>query len=361
MAVFGMLSSTWMKQNGFGSLLIGIISATYYLFQIFGAPAAEHWVRRFGVRGALALGLACASLSSPLFAFTRTPLPLALFRGGAGFGVGVCVTAAQTALIRLSPPERRGVISGLHALAFAVGLALGPLLGPPLYEIEPKLAAVFGGAVFAAGLATTLLAVPSGVAGLSRQRLPVFSKIAVPLHAILAYGFSEGALFSLYPPVLVQRGTSVRDIGLILATFVAGSIALTMPIARLGDRIGRQRVLAGCVFMGVLSILGFWTQNFALMIALAFVAGGSIGSSYAVTMALVADSLTPDELPSGMSLFTIATGIGCVSGPVVTGACLSLFGDAVLFVPTALIFAALLPRLCLRAPLPPSKVGEVAL
>jgi MFS family permease len=260
------------------------------------------------------------------------------------------VTAAQTALISQSSPTQRGMVSGLHALAFALGLAIGPLIGPPLYEVQPKLAALFGGSIFALGLVTSFVTLPAGVTASSRQRLPVASKIRAPLHAIFAYGFAEATLFSLYPPTLIQRGISVGQIGFILTAFVVGSIAWTMPAAHYGERFGRQRVLAACVVVGVLSMLGLWTDNFLFMVVLAFFAGGSIGSSYALSMALVADPLTPDELPSGMALFTVALGAGCVAGPIVTGSALSVFDHGILFIPTALIFTALLPRLALRAP-----------
>jgi MFS family permease len=358
MAIFGMLTATWMEESGYQKLLIGVIAATYYLFQIFGAPAAERIMRRAGVRSALVVGLAFASLASPLFAFTRSPVLLGVVRGAAGFGVGVCVTAAQTALISLSSPAKRGFVSGLHALAFALGLALGPLIGPRLYEITPKLAAGFGGLVFAGALLTSLLEVPGGVTGSSLERLPVASKIRAPLHAILAYGFAEATLFSLYPPVLVQRGSTVREIGVVLTMFVLGSIVFTLPVARFGDRYGRERALAGCVALGIVSMLGLlWTDNFVAMVLLAFCAGGGVGASYAVAMALVADPLTPQELPSGMALFTIALGIGCVAGPIITGAALSLFGDSIVFLPAVVIFAVLLPRLSLRSPAPLLSAG----
>jgi MFS family permease len=361
MAIFGMLTATWMQQSGHGSLVIGVVSACYYLLQILGAPVADRVMRGSGVRSALILGLALATLASPLFAFTRDPLVLGLVRGAAGLGVGICVTAAQTALINASSTEHRGLISGLHALAFALGLALGPLLGPPLYEIAPKLAALLGGFVFAVALGTGLFAVPAGGARMSARRFPVAAKLRVPLHAIFAYGFAEGTLFALYPTALVQRGSSVQEVGFILSTFVAGSIVCTLPVARLGDRFGRQRVLLACALIGVVSMLGLWTHSFSLMVLLAFAAGGSVGSSYAISMALVADPLSADELPSGMALFTVALGAGCVAGPLVTGGTLAAFGNLALFIPTALVFMALLPRLSLRAPEATTKPHEVAL
>lgn len=350
MAIFGLLTSTWMEQSHYAKLVIGVVAASYYFFQILGAPAAERLVRQIGVRSALALGLACASLASPLFVLTREPLTLGLVRGAAGFGVGICVTAAQTALIAQSTSKQRGMVSGLHALAFALGLAVGPLIGPPLYEMQPQLAALFGGSVFALGLVTSLFTLPSGLTVTSRERLPVASKIRAPLHAIFAYGFAEATLFSLYPPTLIQRGISVGQIGVILTTFVVGSIVWTMPVAHLGERYGRHRALGACVLVGVVSMLALWTSSFPLMATLAFLAGGSIGSSYALSMALVADPLTPDELPSGMALFTVALGAGCVAGPIVTGTALSWFDHSILFVPTALVFTALLPRLGLSTP-----------
>lgn len=345
MGLFGLLTATWMKQLGTSDWGIGLVSSAYYALQIVGAAMAERMLRRMVARSAIFVGLVIAGVSAPWFVFATHLGWLGVVRGLAGLGVGICVTSSQTALVSLMPAQHRAVVSGLHALAFALGLALGPVVGPALYASDPRFAALFGAVVFlsSAVLGRTLL--KREVSVVPRERRHVARKLGTPLHAIFAYGFAESTLFSVYPGVLVARGLSVRDIGFIFTTFVLGSIVTTLPIARLADTWGRRPTLLCCAAVSVLTLL--WlegTSNLPLLLALAFVAGGSVGASYALGMALVGDALQPEELASGMALFTAALGVGCALGPIVTGALSSTWGGGIVFAPTALLFALVLPH-----------------
>jgi MFS family permease len=345
LSTFALLTSTWMEQAGIAKFVIGLVGAAYYAFQIVGGPLAERLLRRRDARFALALGLLIAAIASPSFVLTKSAACLWLVRALAGVGVGITVTVGQTLLLARTAPAQRGSASGLHALGFALGMALGPAIGTPLYQLSPALAAGFGASVLLAGFATSTL-LPGGTLPLQPGRQRVAAKLTLPLHGIFAYGFAESALFALYPAVLVQGGMRVSQIGIIFLCFVVGSIVATLPLTRLGDVIGRRRVLSGCVLVGTATVLALlWAPTYPLVLACATIAGGAVGSSYALNVALVGDALSAEELPSGMALFTIALGLGCVAGPLVTGATVAAFGGAATFIPTAVVFAALLARL----------------
>lgn len=361
MGVFGLLSATWMKQLGASPLAIGLVSSSYYALQILGAVVAERLLRRVPARAAIICGLVVAGLASPLFVLATQVPTLSIVRGLAGLGVGIAVTAGQTCLASLMPPEHRGVVSGLYALAFAIGLALGPLVGPALYQLDPKFAAAWGGLVFLGAAVLARARLGTEVLAVTRQRRRVAGKLSTSLHAIFAYGLAEAALFSVYPGVLVERGLSVRAIGFVFSTFVVGSIVATLPVTRWADRYGRRGGLLCCALVGTVSVLGLaGTSSVAWLMLLAFVAGGSVGSSYALAMALVSDALTDDELPSGMALFTTALGIGCAVGPVIAGGALSGMGPAWVFVPTCVVLALLVPRLWFESRASSSMTAEPA-
>jgi MFS family permease len=349
MGLFGPLVATFMQARGYDDVWIGALSTTYYLCLALGSPLAARAVRRIGVRGTMTFGLLLAAGSVSLFPLAPAALWLFATRALAGLGVSFYMIGGQTALVALSGDENRARIVGFYALAFAVGLATGPLVGTSVYQISPVATFVLGGVVIAAGVPLAWRGLSELLPVSSPRRVPVLAKVTVPLHGAFAYGFAEAALFSLYPVFLLRQSFTVRQMGYAFSAFVVGSILSTLPMTLLGDRMGRLRalVLSACVGIVATQALA-WTQGYAATLLLSGIAGAGLGPVYALTLALVGDALTPDELPSGSALFTASFSLGCIAGPVLTALAMDRLGHRSIFSLTVLLFLLLLLHIRVR-------------
>ncbi len=350
MGLFTPLVSTLMQSRGYTAIWIGALSTLYYACQAAASPLVERAMRRIGARRAILFGLLLASISAALFPWAQGTGWLIAARGATGLGVAFYLIGGQTALIALSAESNRAQVAGLHSLSFAIGLAIGPLAGVLLYQISPALAFLVGGSCIAAGVPLVWLGLTKAPAPPDRARVPVMAKVRVPLHAIFAYGFAEAALFAVFPVFLLRQGFGVEHIGRAFSAFVVGSIASALPVTALGDRFGRLKMLSVITALGVISMASLIAVHTTVaLVILSVLAGATVGPIYALALALVGDSLTEKERPSGNALFTAAFSLGCIAGPLLTALAMNQFGHASLFGLTAVVFAVLLVHIDLRS------------
>jgi MFS family permease len=115
-----------MEQQHIDDVWIGANSTVYFLAIALGTPFVEKLLRRIGIRRTMMFGLLVTGSSAPLFPMT-TELPLwFLIRVVMGFGVCFYLVGGQTAVNNFSYESNRASVNGLHALAFVIGLGIGP-------------------------------------------------------------------------------------------------------------------------------------------------------------------------------------------------------------------------------------------
>jgi MFS family permease len=343
LGLFSILISAFMEEAGVDSMWIGANATIYFFFLGLGAPLIERAVRCYGTRSVMVAGLLLTATVTPLFPLTHGLVVWFVVRALMGLGVCCYTVAAQIALNHFAPTEHRATVTGAYAFAFAVGLALGPVLGPSIYAISPQLAFIIGAGVVMSGVGVVLWAVPSMSVTSSPRRVSVLRKITLPLHGVFAYGFAEASLFALYSVFLLRQGYDVQQMGLAFSSFVVGSLISTLPVTRLGDHWGKEPVLHGCVCVGVLSVLGLGlVEDFLLTLTLSFIAGGSLGPVYALTLAIIGGALSSKELPSGSAWFTASFSLGATVGPLLTALTMRFCGDQYIFTLTIIVFGLLI-------------------
>src|ERR1700755_1435705 len=93
------------------------------------APPAGLMVQRLGELRIYLTGLLIVALSTGACAFAQTYWQLLLFRSLGGFGSAMFTVSSLGLLIRISPPDARGRVSGLFSSGFLIGSVGGPVLG----------------------------------------------------------------------------------------------------------------------------------------------------------------------------------------------------------------------------------------
>jgi MFS family permease len=173
---------------------------------------------------------------------------------------------------------------------------------------------------------------------------------------------SRGALVSLsLCMLLASLGTSIANVGLpslaqvfdasfqavqwVVLAYLLAITAVIVSAGRLGDRLGRRRLLlAGLLLFALACGLCGVASSLAWLVAARSLQGLGAAIMMAMTLAMVGDTVTRERTGRVMGLLGTMSAVGTAMGPSVGGLLLSLWGWRALFLvgmPLGLLAAAL--------------------
>jgi MFS family permease len=313
-----------LERGGASSFEIGAVTSISTAAVMLCGPLYPRAIRRLGVRPAIILGIAVSTAMlfvMPLLPGVQGWLVLRFLTGCA---LGLEWIASEIWLNRLSTDQSRGTVMGAYATVFAAGVMAGPLL--------LQVTGTTGWRPFAAGaLCLALTALPlfavrggSGGDGAPGDRLQWLriAKAAPPVMvAALIAGLVESAYVTLLPVFALRRGLDEQYSLLLVTVFLAGNVLLQLPIGRLGDRLGRQRVLALCAGVCVLGpillspVMGIPWLEWPLLLLW----GGTMYGFYTQGIALLGESYPHAELADANTVFVVVYCAGGIVGPSLGG------------------------------------------
>src|SRR5262249_42149819 len=97
--------------------------------RLVSAPASGLFVQKIGERRVYVSGLLIVAVSTGACAFAQTYWQLLLFRSLGGLGSAMFTVSSLGLMIRISPPDARGRVSGMFSSGFLVGSVGGAVLG----------------------------------------------------------------------------------------------------------------------------------------------------------------------------------------------------------------------------------------
>jgi MFS family permease len=328
------LASLWLRDAGGGAGVIGLNHAAYYLGVALAAAAVPALMRRFG-RGCIVAGIAIDAAVTALFPWGGGWAGWFLLRLLGGAAAAVCLIPTETLVNHNAPPKRRACDFGAYACCVALGVGLGAAAGPPLYALSPHFAFVLGGAAALVGAALAYAGLPRDAVfpeeGPACAR-PAFRGNSAGLAAAAVQGFLEGGMISFLALHLLALGYAESGVGWLTGVLFLGVVAFQAPAAWLADRVGRLRVLTGCLALLLVGMvcLPFCTGPAALG-AWLFVVGGCCAALYPLGLALVGERTPPAALARANAWYLACNCAGSLTGPVVMGAAIEWFGRSALF------------------------------
>lgn len=136
------------------------------------------------------------------------------------------------------------------------------------------------------------------------------------------------ALFGMAAVYGTQAGFSVPEISLFIAFIYLGGLLMQYPIGWISDRMDRRVLILIVAAAGGAAALAAvaGTGWFTLIVAAAFVVGGTANPLYALILAYTNDMVVPEKMAATSGGLIFLNGIGAVAGPLLTGWVMSVVG-----------------------------------
>lgn len=369
--LFATVTGIRSETEGFPTLLIGLVTAAYYLGFLAGSRLT---LQLLGSVGHIRVYAALASLLSAAVLVTGmvvTPYAWIALRFVSGACLAGQYVVAESWLNQLVTNANRGRILSLYSLVTIVAYGLGQI---SVGLVDPNTLTVFGiGAIVTslavAPVALSAEAAPPLMATPERMTLRELFEI-VPTGVITSalVGVAHGSFLGLAAVYATRGGLSEGRIGLFVALPTVGSLLFQLPIAAASDDIDRRAVgalaaftAAGAAVLLVLADVGSRPSIIAMVLI-----GGTTYPLYSIAGAYTNDWVPTEKLTAAASQLVVLFGAGAFVGPFLASIIMEVVGNDgfawTVVTVHALIGSYLLSRIIrVRAPLRAKPWNEVAL
>ncbi|GLS29722.1 Predicted arabinose efflux permease, MFS family [Mesorhizobium albiziae] len=324
------LLSFILERQGTAPGLIGLSAAMmplgFIVSSAFTPVLAQHV-------GAARLAILCSVLTAATLiaiAWTQDVWAWMPLRFLLGFFSKPPYVIAETWLISITPPSRRGRMMGLYSSIVSGGFAIGPMsLGLVGTEGWPPF--MIGIAAFLlCGL--ILLAVVSRLPKMAHEGEATsvggfFALAPMLLFAVFAAAAFEQTLISMFAVYGAALGSGEVRIASLIACFIAGDAALQIVLGRMAERFGSARTMLFCVLASLAGCLALPLMfNSWLIWPLLFVWGGVSFGIYTMALVQLGERFKGQALIAGTAAFSLVWGTGGIVGSPATGLAMQLVG-----------------------------------
>jgi len=338
-------------------VLSGLVFSAQALTMAIASPIWGVIADRFGRKLMVMRASLGGAVVILLMGFVANAEQLVALRAIQGLLTGV-IAAANALIASIVPRERTGYAMGLLQVGLWGGVSFGPLVGGILSDAFGFRAAfaITSVILLLSGLAVWIwvhdpfVRADHGAAGrlrfvrdwgrvLSNARLTW--TLAVRLLVAMGRATLE-PLLPLFVALLAAESTKVGTLtGLIVGSSSAASIATSVSLGRLGDRIGHGRVVVWCAVAATVAYLpqGIVTGVWQLL-ALQALAGVCVGGLIPSLAALLARHSQPGDEGCVYGIDNSVQSIGRAVAPLLGAACAVWFSLRGAFLATSIIFAA---------------------
>jgi MFS family permease len=339
------LASLWLRDAGSGAPGIGLNTSFYYLGVAVASPFIP-WLMGRANRACVVAGMSLDAVSTALFPWCGSVASWHALRFIAGVGTAMSLIPMETLINHNAARQHRARDFGIYAFCVALGIALGGVIGLPLYPVAPRLAFAVGGLVTLVAVAAAWPVVArsgSEAAGADDTGPVSWRQAALPLGTAWAQGFLEGGALTFLSIYLLWRGHDEAGAGALMGALFAGVMLAQLPLAWLADRAGRLRVLLAChgLLLAGLLLLPATRPALALGGGL-FVLGACCGALYPLGLALLGERVPPAGMARANAWYLACNCAGSLSGPIVIGLAADRFGPVALFFTGAVAVVAVL-------------------
>jgi MFS family permease len=318
------LVSLRLASWGYDSFAIGVMAATPAIGVLLGAAVTGRLAAKFGTTGLMQCCLLSAAVSVALLALVQSyPVWLGL-RLLIGMALTVVFILGESWINQLVVDAWRGRLVALYGTGYALSQLSGPLLlsvlgvdGDQGFWLGTAL--LIGGSLLLLGRSGAPQVDAHSASG--RGLLDFCQRLPAIAWAVALFAAFEGMVLTLLPIYALLQGFTAQDALLMASVVVIGDAALQLPIGWLADRIPRAGLFVGCGVVLALSSLAIppLLHGPALWPMLV-VFGASAGGLFTLALIMIGENFRDDALVRANTHVAQLWGLGCLFGPLLTGA-----------------------------------------
>ncbi|WP_090352367.1 MFS transporter [Pseudomonas oryzae] len=345
------LVSLRLDQWGYGQFAIGVMAAMPAIGVLLGARCTAALAARCGTQRSLQASLLLSAVSvAALALWPDYGLWLAL-RLLLGISLTVVFVLGESWINQLASDAWRGRLVALYGTAFALSQLCGPLLLSVLGSADDR----------AFWLAAALL-VCGALLLLGRDGAPQVGRDVLGGGGLLAFCRAQPAIawavvlfaafdvlvLTLLPVYLLREGIAQASALRMVGAVAVGNALLQLPLGLLADRLPRAALFRGCgLLLLVTCMLLPPLLHSPLVWLLLPLFGASAGGLYTLALVLVGARYRDEALVRANAHIALLWGLGCLLGPLSSGAAsqwLSGHGLPLLLAGGAALFLVLAAR-----------------
>ncbi len=324
------LMSLILEERGVDTALIGLNSSMFPLAVLLVTPFLPRLVARLGTMTSILLGLAITVAAVLLLPVLPQLSAWFVLRFLIGAGMALHWMVSETWMNLIVSERSRGTVLGAYGTVLAGGFALGPVL-LQITGTEGWLPFVAAAVATASSVLPLLLGLglaPPLSVQKARSILRMVRLVPVAMAAALVGGLTDTGIIVLLPVYGLRVGFDEATAVLLLTVFIAGNVALQIPIGWLADRVSRRPILLVCAGIGMAGavLLPFVLEQPVLLWSLLFLWGGTVFAFYTVGLSLVGQSVPAGQFVAANAAFIVFYESGSITGPAVGGAAMDLVG-----------------------------------
>lgn len=341
------------ESEGFSAGAMGVVMAFHFAGYLAGAKVITRALNSVGHIRVFAALASLASTAVLLNAVLVLPMAWSLiyFVGGI-CNAGVFVVL-ESWLNDRATNETRGRILGVYMMIMMGGTAGGQLLvnvapvdGFKLFVLSSVLISMAVIPVtLSAGMAAPL---PSTESMSVRELYQTIPSAAV---GIVFCSFVQSASTSMAAVFGTTAGLSTQRIALFTSAAVIGAVLLQMPLGHLSDRYPRRAVIlvVASIALGLALVGALIPPSSLLLIPLNLAFGAFVFPLYGQFVALANDWVAPQKRVAAASALILASSTGAVAAPMTLGITIEVFGPAGYYLSLAAVLGALVFYLSYRS------------
>lgn len=318
------LVSLRLESWHYGSFAIGVMAATPAVGVLLGASLAGRLAARFGTVPLMQLCLLLGAASVALLALVQSYPVWLLLRLFIGVALTVVFILGESWINQLAVEQWRGRLVALYGTGYALSQLSGPLLLTLLGSDTDRgfwtgTGLLIGGSLLLLGRGGAPQVDEHGASGRGLwgfcQRMPTIA------WAVVLFAAFEAMMLTLLPVYGLRQGFT-QEVALLMASVVVvGDAALQLPIGWMADRVPRRALFRACGLALLVSSLSVPLVLHTVLIWPVWVVfGASAGGLFTLALILIGERFRDDELVRANAHVAQLWGIGCLIGPLVTGA-----------------------------------------
>ena len=348
--------------EGFGTLSIGFIMASYYAGYMIGSRVTFQALGRVGHIRVFAGFASLASAAVLLHSIWVGPVTWTAMRFTTGFCMAGLFVVSESWLNDRATNANRGMLMSAYMVVAVGGKAGGQLLlnlaDPGGFELF-----VVASVLVSVSLVPMTLSAASAPPVVKPERMTFAEMRAIVPTGLLSTfiaGVISGVIGGLGAVYAARVGMSTGEISIFAGAVLVGAAVFQIPIGVVSDRLPRRKVILFVALAAVgLSMAAIAApQKGWLAVLIFFGLGGLAYPLYSLAIAYCNDWI-PNEKRAGAAMVLVMTnGLGATVGPIVGSIAMRNSADGfylTIAAANAALAAYLIVRIIVRAPLPISR------